>query len=139
VPSNECNESNVCQTAELASTKESLAVAKTAQQHLEQRVVDLTAAVASKEEKLAVYEGRSTGGSSADTTLSREQQLEIELAELRGSLRAAQIEANQAKAHVDQYKAISQSNEDALASLTTTADEYRSQTEASIAAKEVRR
>jgi nucleoprotein TPR len=126
------------QTSELASTKEALSVARTAQQHLEQRVADLTASVASKEDKLAVYEGRSTSGSAADANLTREQQLEIELAELRGSLRTAQLEATQAKAHVEQYRAISQSNEDALASLTATSDEYKAQTDAALASKEVR-
>jgi hypothetical protein len=63
--------------------REQLAVAKTSAEHLEKRVDDLSRHLAAKEEKLAVYEGRTSTAGAADSDLSREQQLEIELAELR--------------------------------------------------------
>lgn len=126
-------------SSDLASTHEALAVAKTSQEHLQARADDLAKQVDAKEEKLAVYEKRTTssGATSAGQTLSREQQLEIELADLRGELRTAQVEIEQANAHVEQYKAIAQANEEALAQLQSTYDEYKLSTDSSIAAKDV--
>ena len=61
--------------------------AETSKKHLEQRVEELNKRLQGNEEKLAVYERRTTtpGGSiqSPDHALSREQQLEAEVAELR--------------------------------------------------------
>ena len=59
-------------------------MARNTQTHLQQRFYDLSATIAAKEEKLAVYEGRSGAARGVpDSSLTREQQLEIELAELR--------------------------------------------------------
>lgn len=61
--------------------------AETSKKHLEQRVEELNKQLQGNEEKLAVYERRTTtvSGSiqSPDHALSREQQLEAEVAELR--------------------------------------------------------
>lgn len=51
----------------------------------------------------------------------------------RAQLRTAQLEVEQSKKHVEQFKSISQSNEDALASLNSTYDEYKSITDAKLA------
>lgn len=56
--------------------------AKTTAEHLQIRVDDITRNLQAREEKLAVYEGRSTS-SEIDSSLTREQQLEAEVAELR--------------------------------------------------------
>jgi len=70
---------------ELAKTRESLVEAETSRKHLEERVQELTRHLHGNEEKLAVYErrGPTTVSRSADESLSREQQLEAEVAELR--------------------------------------------------------
>jgi nucleoprotein TPR len=72
----------------LGKTREALVGAETSRKHLEERVQELTRLLQGNEEKLAVYERRSTGGSavglrSMDESLTREQQLEAEVAELR--------------------------------------------------------
>ncbi|PRQ70676.1 hypothetical protein AAT19DRAFT_10833 [Rhodotorula toruloides] len=66
--------------ADYAETREKLVAAETSQQHLEQRVQDLVLQVEAKEEKLAVYEGRSASGESSQ---SAEEQLQVTVADLR--------------------------------------------------------
>ena len=119
---------------------------------------ELTRQLRGNEEKLAVYERRSTSGRIAteypDSGLSQEQQLETEVAELRyvltllwpvgqlipcirSSLKVAEVDLATARSHVEQFKEISQANEQALANLNATYDEYRASTEAQIARLEV--
>lgn len=92
--------------------------------------------VAAYEEKLAVYEGRrnQAGG---DSSLSREQQLESQIADLRAELSNAKMEAEQARVHIEQYKAIATAHEEALAELNGTYDEYKRTMESNVAQKEV--
>lgn len=78
----------VFQIEELGKTREALVGAETSMKHLEERVQELTRQLRGNEEKLAVYERRSATGSAAgprptDESLTREQQLEAEVAELR--------------------------------------------------------
>lgn len=70
------------QTSDYSTTRESLIAAKTSQEHLERRVADLVSQVTTREEKLAVYEGRTTSDST-DPNLTAEQQLEIEVVALK--------------------------------------------------------
>ncbi|CAO1622195.1 unnamed protein product [Sympodiomycopsis kandeliae] len=134
-------------STEHTSAKEQLAVAKTSVEHLTKRSEDLQKQVDAKEEKLAVYERRpgargaaaTTEASAADASapsLSNEQALQIELAEIRADLRSAQVEAEQSKSHVEQYQSIAQASEEALAALQATYDQYKASTEASIAQKD---
>jgi nucleoprotein TPR len=72
----------------MGKTREALIGADTSRKHLEERVQELTRQLQGNEEKLAVYERRSgtgftTGPRSADESLTREQQFEAEVAELR--------------------------------------------------------
>ena len=60
--------------------------AQTSRKHLEEKVEDLTRQLKGNEEKLAVYErrpGSINSSQSADNDISRDQQLETEVAELR--------------------------------------------------------
>jgi nucleoprotein TPR len=72
---------------DLSKTRESLVGAETSRTHLQERVDDLSRHLQGNEEKLSVYERRSSavGGvnQSADKDSSREQQFEAEVAELR--------------------------------------------------------
>lgn len=67
-------------TNELHASKENVVEYRTTRDHLQVRVGDLTQQLKSKEERLAVFENRN-GGTRSD--LSTEQQLQIEIAELR--------------------------------------------------------
>ncbi|KAI0699945.1 hypothetical protein C8T65DRAFT_709807 [Cerioporus squamosus] len=123
-------------TQELGKTRESLIAAETSKKHLEERVEQLTRQLQGNEEKLAVYERRagSTTGVAprTDEDMSREQQLEAEVAELRSALKVAQVDLASARSHVQQFQEISQANEAALASLNATHDEYEASTEAEL-------
>ena len=72
---------------ELSKTREGLIGAETSKKHLEERIADLNKQMQGNEEKLAVYERRpgTVNGTSrnVDNDISREQQLEAEVAELR--------------------------------------------------------
>lgn len=78
------------QLQEHSKTREALVGAETSKKHLEERVEELTRQQQGNEEKLAVYERRSSGsngaGPSSYSDLTREQQLEAEVAELRYAL-----------------------------------------------------
>ncbi|KAG6833443.1 hypothetical protein H0H87_006809 [Tephrocybe sp. NHM501043] len=113
---------------EYAKTREALVRAETSKKHLEERVEEFTRQLQGNEEKLAVYERRSSGENSAqlsDSDLSREQQLEAEVAELRSSLRVTEVDLTTARNHVQQFQEISRANEEALSNLNNTYDEYK--------------
>ena len=75
------------QMQELSKTRESLVGAETSKKHLEDRVVQIHRQLQGNEEKLAVYERRSSAVNNVaqqmDQDLSHDQQLETEVAELR--------------------------------------------------------
>ena len=121
---------------EYHEAREALINAKNSASRSEERADSLARQVAAYEEKLAVYEGRRTQ-SGGDSSLSREQQLESQVAELRGELSRAKKEVEQADKHVEQYKAIAQANEETLAEVNATYDEYKKNMEATIAQKDV--
>lgn len=71
---------------DLSKARESLVGAETSKAHLQQRVEELSRHLQGNEEKLSVYERRSsTVGtvSQGPDNLSQEQQFEAEVAELR--------------------------------------------------------
>ncbi|KAF9468627.1 TPR/MLP1/MLP2-like protein-domain-containing protein [Collybia nuda] len=120
---------------EFSKTRESLVGAETSRKHLEERVEDLTRQLQGNEEKLSVYERRPNTNGSAHNVgeMSREQQLEAEVAELRSTIKVTEVDLATARSHVQQFKEISQANEEALASLHITYDEYKASTEAQLA------
>lgn len=123
---------------DLSKAKEELAVAKNSVQHLTFQTEDLQKQINSKEEKLAVYERRADGATSSGDpsgTLDREQRLQVEIAELKGELGGVQTEAEQARGHVEQFKAIASANEEALSQLQVAYDQYKSLTDSSLAEK----
>jgi len=75
------------QTEQLSQARESLVSAETSKVHLQERIDQLTRQLQGNEEKLAVYERRTTGANgvtaATEQDLPREQQLEQEVAELR--------------------------------------------------------
>lgn len=125
------------QSAEHSAAREEVLVTKNSLEQSQQKLDDASRQLAATQAKLAVY--TESTGTTADPRLSREQQLQVELADVRAELQTAKVEAEQARAHVEHFKLISQANEDALAQLNTTSDEYRTSTDAALAEKEVRR
>jgi len=135
-------------TDEHLTARENLSAASATKGHLETQVTQLQKQLTMKEERLAVYEGhrRSDPRSnpdgnpnaslSQDTSLTKEQRLEIELSELKIELVAAKEECTRAQQNVEQFKSISHSAEAALASLTATHDEYKSSQEAELERKQ---
>ncbi|CAH7677054.1 TPR/MLP1/MLP2-like protein-domain-containing protein [Phakopsora pachyrhizi] len=132
-------------TNEHLLSRENLSAASVAKEHLEAQVSDLQKQVAIKEERLRVYEGHRRPAAldngievnlAADPSQSGEQRLQIEVADLKIELMAAKEDASRAKEHIEQFKAISQSAEAALASLTATHDEYKSAQEAELNQKQ---
>lgn len=126
---------------ELGKTREALVGAETSRKHLEERVQELSRQVQGNQERLAVYERRSATGStsgprSTDESLTREQQLEAEVAELRAALKVAEVDLANARSHVLQFQEISKANEEALISLNSTYDEFKASTESQIATYE---
>ncbi|KAH8980106.1 hypothetical protein EDB92DRAFT_1901586 [Lactarius akahatsu] len=129
------------QARDLQETRSSLVKAETTKTYLEQRVEELSRKLQGDAEKLAVYERRSLGVNGAGAThhvnvegRSREDQLETEVADLRAALKVAEVDLAAARNHIQQFKEISQASEEALASLSTTHDEYKSTTESQLAA-----
>lgn len=139
--------------------------AETTKKHLEEKVEDLTKRLQGNEEKLSVYERRTGVSSSSvavpqntDESLSQEQRLEAEVAELRfvsvswsladisvlndiqldrSALKVAEVDLASAKEHVQQYQEIAKASEEALSNLSNTFDEYKASTEAQVARHEV--
>ena len=133
----------------LGGVREELVGAKTTRDHLQTRVDELAIELRSAEERLEVLQPRmprhSVGGSngaSGSTSnvlpVSREQELAVEVSELKRDLDLTQGELANAKIQVEQYKAISQSSEEELQSLNDTQDQYREEMDRVIAQKDAR-
>ncbi|QRW15125.1 Nucleoprotein TPR [Ceratobasidium sp. AG-Ba] len=120
---------------EFSKTREAASVAENSRMHLQERVDALLKETQSLREKLAVYEGRAPGAPMPEG-LSREQQLEIELGDVRAALKIAEMELAAAREHVEQFKAISEASEQALREHMETWDTYKEEQEALIARKD---
>lgn len=137
----------------LNSTREELVGAKTTRDHLQIRVDELAIELRSAEERISVLQPTTTGpsvphngeepshGSPVEgdsSALSKEQELAVEVSELKRDLDLARGELESAKAQVEQYKAISQSSEEELASMNETHDLYRQETDRLVEEKDAK-
>jgi len=92
------------------------------------------------EEKLAVYERRGTtagAAASQPADMSREQQLEAEVADIRSALKVAEVDLSNARSNVAQFQEISKASEAALEQFSAMHDEFKSVTNSQIAQLEV--
>ena len=128
----------------LGSVKEELVAATTARDHLQTRTDELTIELRSAQERLSVLQtpaapqvGDRPDGEQPLTegSISREQELSLEISELKRDLEVTQKQLADGKSLVEQYKAISQSSEEELQSLNETHDQYRVETDGAIAEK----
>ncbi|KAJ5349873.1 hypothetical protein N7541_007600 [Penicillium brevicompactum] len=125
----------------LGSVREELVAAKTTRDHLQSRVDELAVELKSAEERLQVFQSRpSVSGPSDEASaegpdagdgsgLTREQELGIEVSELKRDLELAKGELEHAKQLAEDYQAISQASEERLESATETHDQYREETD----------
>ena len=125
--------------ASLGSVREDLIAARTTRDQLQARLDEMAIQLRSAEERAHALqprpssqsahvgetgtEGASAGGD--ESSLSREQDLTIQVSELKHDLELGKTEIDNLKSQVEQYKAISQSSEEELASLNDTQDQYR--------------
>ncbi|KAH9955053.1 TPR/MLP1/MLP2-like protein-domain-containing protein [Russula dissimulans] len=115
--------------------------AETSKMHFEQQVEELSRRLQGDAERLAVYERRSSAVNGTTHHVggegpSPERQSEAEVADLRASLKVAEVDLAAARNHIQQFKKFSQASEEELASesLNATHDEYKSTTEAQLSA-----
>ena len=129
-------------SSELSNAREAIAIARTSADHIQLRVEDLTRQLESTKEKLAIYERRDQISrdpvafrAQVNVELSREEQLEIELADLKAGRAAAQLEVRKSKLEVEQANAAVAEKEAALSALTQAHDQLKASTSADLAAK----
>ena len=130
----------------LGSTREDLVAAKTTRDHLQARVDELAIELRSAEERIQVLQPTSIDRSAATngveqsqesneespSHLSKEQELGVQVSELKRDLDLARGELENARAQVEQYKAISQASEEELQSFNETQELYRQETDKTI-------
>jgi nucleoprotein TPR len=131
----------------LSQAREDLVAAKTTRDHLQSRVDELTIELKSAEERVELLQPRPTprlgintdasgNGDSTEGDLIREQELAIEVSELKRDLELAKAEIESAKSQMEQYKSISQSSEEELQSLNATQDQYREEMDSIVEEKD---
>lgn len=124
----------------LGTTKEELASAKTARDHLQARVDELTVELRSAEERLEVLTkppepvGETNG--TEDTAMNKEKELAIEISELKRDLELKTSELDRTNEQVEVYKNISQSTEERLQEMSETNEQYREETETLLSEKD---
>lgn len=115
--------------AAMATTRENLIAAKTSQDHLQTRVNELTVELKAAEEKLQVYQPKLDAPvpteEEDDDMEIREQELQVEVAELKRTLEFTREELENVKTQVEQYKEIAQGAEEELQNMNDSHDEYR--------------
>ena len=137
----------------LNSTREELVAAKTTRDYLQTRVDELAIELRSAEERVSLLQPTPTsrsvprGGevplheSPVDEdsgALSGEQELAVQISEMKRDLDLARGELESAEVQVEQYRAISQSSEEELASMNETHDLYRQEMDRLIEEKAAR-
>lgn len=125
----------------LGSVREEMIATKTTKDHLQTRVDELTVELRSAEERLHVIQSRPsvsnapaetpevTEGGDQGSGLTREQELGIQVSELKRDLDLARSELEHSKEQVETYKSISQSTEEHLQSINETHEQYREETD----------
>lgn len=133
----------------LGAVREELVAIKTTKDHLQSRVDELTVELKSAEERLQVVQSRpsvsanateslaiDTQGAGDGSGLTREQELAIEVSELKRDLDLAKGELAHAKEQVQEYQAISQSTEERMEAEAETNAQYREETDRLIEEKD---
>ncbi|KAH8649160.1 hypothetical protein BX600DRAFT_404258 [Xylariales sp. PMI_506] len=133
-------------TSNLSQIREELVAAKTSKDHLQARVGELEIQLRSAAERAERLQPRPTprpgsmvaAGESAAAPDAEEriEELNHEVSDLKRDLELTVTHLENAKAQVEQYKELSQSNEEELQRLSSAQDEYVQEVESSLAAKD---
>jgi nucleoprotein TPR len=119
--------------ATLSQIKEESVAAKTARDHLQARVNELTTELRNAEDRTERLRPQLTSrapvagmaGEASDDAEARIQELNDEVAELKRDLELANTHLENARAQAEQYKGLSQAAEEELANLNTAQEQYR--------------
>lgn len=132
--------------ASLSQIREEHVSIKTSRDHLQARVDELTVELRNAEERATRLQPRPTPrpGPSSEAIEQQQaleseiQELNIEVSDLKRDLDMANTHLENAKAQVEQYRELSQANEEALEDLRGSQDQYRQEMEALIEEKEAK-
>lgn len=114
----------------LATVREELVAAQTTRDHLQSRIEELGIDLRSTQETLEIYRPKPADSQPTSTDgVPKEQELALEVSELKRVLNTTQKELVDNKALIDQFKSISQHAEEELKSMNNTYEEYRSETD----------
>lgn len=133
----------------LSALREEFVAVKTTRDHFQARVDELTIELRSAEERVHLLQpssgrqgtNRDDQGSMDDVeedSINKEQELGLQVSELRRDLELGRSEFENAQAQIAQYKAISQSSEEQLQSLNETQDLYRQETDKALEEKAIK-
>lgn len=132
----------------LGHVREELVAAKTNRDQLQSRVDELKIELRAAEEKVTALQPRHTPRAEPtqngtqqngdDEDLPVEQRLAVQVSELRRDIELQKGEVDSARKQVEQYQAIAQASEEELSNLSTTADQYKEDTDNLIAEKDAR-
>jgi nucleoprotein TPR len=133
----------------MANIREELVAAKTTRDHLQARVDELSIELKSAEERVQVLQPRPTprpGTQGVEDIqqnpdgdgLNREQELAIEVSELKRDLDLSKSELESTKAQMEQYRAISQASEEELQNFNETQEQYRQEMDRLLEEKDAR-
>jgi nucleoprotein TPR len=125
----------------LSTLREELTATKTTRDHLQARVDEISIDLRSAEERVAVLSQPATQNSEDmpnESSLTREQELAIEISELKRELEQKTSEIARTVEQTEVYKSISQHAEDRLQEVTETNGKYREETEQALADKDAK-
>ena len=132
----------------LSNVKEELIAAKTTRDQLQVRVDEMKVELRSAEERLETLQrpknplndtnqvNQKGPEDSQPEALSKDQELALEVSELKRDLELARQEVQNAKNDAEQYRAISQSSEEELTSINESHDQYREEMDRTLQARE---
>lgn len=128
--------------ARLGAVREELIEAKSTRDHLQSKADEMSFELRSAKELIHLLQSSSSSNpkignadkpqppsANEETDVSKEQELSLQISDLRRDLEFKKSELENAKAQIEQYKAISQSAEEQLQSLNETQDMFRMETD----------
>jgi nucleoprotein TPR len=126
--------------ASLGTVREELASTKTSRDHLQARVDELTVELRAAEERLEIYTkpANPSDETAQDDPVSREQELTLEITDLKSELERTKSNLDHANESIETYKNIAQTAEEGLEEFGETHDKYREETDASISEKDAK-
>lgn len=126
----------------LATARENVVETKTSRDYLQSRVDELTVSLKASEDKLSVYTKPASTFSEVNEAednemLSREQELQVEVAELKQNVELARHELNSMRTQVEQYKEIAQASEEELRAMNEAHDAFKESMDQQVSSQEV--